>query len=213
MNAQELEQIRIFSHYLNVMNVITDARRIPEELLKSAVNYGGVQTWKSAAAAAQAAAAAAEDSESVMGSRLQRRIVRSLQDAFASSELSKQYEIATEESSFSGVFPIDAMISKKGKVVALLEVDGPHHYRADGKLRRKDLLKEMMYLKVHPDSTFHRIRWDEANKLGSDIVGEELAALVMSTSRDVNPLTAFSRAMQKSVQDFFTWGLRNSNDL
>jgi hypothetical protein len=212
MNEQELEQIRIFSHYLKVMNIVTDSRKIPEELLKYAVCYGGAQTWKSAAAAAAMATAAAEHGEE-QGSRLQRRVVRGLQEAFTASELATQYEITTEESSFNGVFPIDAMISKKGKVVALLEVDGPTHYRADGKLRRKDLLKEAMYLKVHPDSTFHRIRWDEANKLGSDIVGAELAALVMSSSQDVDPFTALTRSVQKSVQNFLNWGLRNSSEL
>jgi hypothetical protein len=33
-------------------------------------------------------------------------------------------------------------------VVAFLEVDGPTHYRWDGQLRRKDKLKEAMYLAV-----------------------------------------------------------------
>ena len=34
------------------------------------------------------------------------------------------------------------------EVVAFLEVDGPTHYRWDGQLRRKDKLKEAMYLAV-----------------------------------------------------------------
>lgn len=49
MNEQELEQIRIFSHYLKVMNYVTDARRIPEQLLDSAggvVNMRAVQVSK-----------------------------------------------------------------------------------------------------------------------------------------------------------------------
>ena len=35
-----------------------------------------------------------------------------------------------------------------GEVAALLEVDGPSHYLADGRLRRRDLFKEALYLQV-----------------------------------------------------------------
>lgn len=189
MNEQELEQIRIFSHYLKVMNFVTDTRRIPQRFLCS----GDGQV----------------DMTSVQGSRLQKRVVKSLKDAFAASELSGKYEITLEVSSFDGVFPTDAVISKNGEIVALLEVDGPHHYRLDGRLRRKDQLKESMYLKRHPSSTFHRVRWDEANKMGSDMIGIELASLVLSTTQDVDPLTAATQAVSKAFNDFIYWGLRN----
>jgi len=191
MNEQELEQIRIFSHYLNVMDVVIDTRRIPSRFLKA----GGGRV----------------DMNSVQASKLQKRVVRSLKDAFAASELqsSGAYDIALEVSSFDGVFPLDAAINKHGKIVALLEVDGPHHYRLDGRLRRKDQLKEAMYVKRHPGSSFHRVRWDEANKMGSDVIGAELASLVLSSTQDVDPFTAATRAASKAFNDFLHWGLRN----
>lgn len=41
-----------------------------------------------------------------------------------------------------------AGLDEEDDVVAFLEVDGPTHYRWDGQLRRKDKLKEAMYLAV-----------------------------------------------------------------
>jgi hypothetical protein len=96
----------------------------------------------------------------------------------------------------------------------MLEVDGPHHYRHDGKLRRKDLLKENMYIKKHPDSLFHRIRWDEANRVGSEKVGEELAMKILEISKENNNYLYNSlKSIQRSLNDFFSWGLRNSHQL
>ena len=189
MNEQELEQIRIFSHYLKVMNYVTDPRKIPSRFLQS----GDGQV----------------DMTSVQGSRLQKRVVKSLKDAFTASELNSKYEISLELSSFDGVFPLDAAITKNGEIVALLEVDGPHHYRVDGRLRRKDQLKEAMYVKRHPKSSFHRVRWDEAHKMGSELIGAELASLVLSSTQDVDPFTAATKACSKALNDFIFWGLRN----
>ena len=189
MNEQELEQIRIFSHYLKVMKYVTDPRKIPSRFLQS----GDGQV----------------DMTSVQGSRLQKRVVKSLKDAFTASELNSKYEISLEVSSFDGVFPLDAAITKNGEIVALLEVDGPHHYRVDGRLRRKDQLKEAMYAKRHPKSSFHRVRWDEAHKMGSELIGAELASLVLSSTQDVDPFTAATKACSKALSDFLLWGLRN----
>ena len=190
MNEQELEQIRIFSHYLKVFGYVTDERRIPEELLNSS---NGVV-----------------DLQNVQNSRLQRRVVKGLRDAFTASGLNDQYEIALETSSFDGAFPLDAAITKKGKMVALLEVDGPSHYRPDGRLRRKDQLKEAMYLKRHPESFFHRIRWDEADKYGITVVGTELAALVMKSNVEENQATSFRINLLKAFDNFIKWCLRNT---
>jgi hypothetical protein len=192
MNEQELEQIRIFSHYLNVMNYVIDVRRIPAQLLSSANDVVNM--------------------DNVQGSRLQRKVVRALRDAFDSSELSEQYEIALEVSSFDGAFPVDAAISKKGKIVALLEVDGPSHYRPDGRLRRKDKLKEAMYMSKHVESTFHRVRWDQAELLGSKVVGAELAALVMSSNIEIDAFTRIRQSIQKAIKKFVNWCLRNTHE-
>jgi hypothetical protein len=192
MNEQELEQIRIFSHYLNVMNYVIDVRRIPQTLLNSA---GDVVNM-----------------DNISGSRLQRRVVKGLRTAFQESELSGQYDITLEVSSFDGAFPLDAAISKKGKIVALLEVDGPSHYRPDGRLRRKDQLKEAMYMKKHADSTFHRVRWDEADKFGTQVIGTELATLVMSSNKEIDTFTLIRKSVQKAINNFINWCLRNSHE-
>lgn len=190
MNEQELEQIRIFSHYLKVFTYVIDERRIPPELLSSS---NGIV-----------------DMESVQNSRLQKRVVKGLRDAFTKSELNDQYEISLEVSSFDGAYPLDAIITKNGKMVALLEVDGPSHYRPDGRLRRKDQLKEAMYMKKHPDSIFHRIRWDEADKYGTIMVGSELVTLITNTNRDVDQFTSIRITIQKTFHNFINWCLRNT---
>jgi hypothetical protein len=45
--------------------------------------------------------------------------------------------------------------------VAFIEVDGPHHYRSDGCLLRKDILKETLYRMKYPYATFTRIKFDQ----------------------------------------------------
>ena len=85
-------------------------------------------------------------------------------------EDSSELKVVNEVSSFNGVFPIDAMIFEKGNVVAMVEIDGPQHYRDDGQLKRKDLLKQSMYENLHPGRLFKRIRWDEANKVSVGVI-------------------------------------------
>lgn len=97
-------------------------------------------------------------------------------------------------------------------LIHINQVDGPHHYRRNGSLRRKDKLKEAMYTRKHPLSSFHRIRWDDVTKHGSDVVGAELAGLVISAAKnaqEVNPFTSTMKSFQTSLSDFFSWGLRN----
>jgi hypothetical protein len=187
----EIEQLRIFAQYLKVMARVTDTNRIPDELLS---NSG------------------ANSTSQTQSSKLQDRVVKGMLGAF--KKIEEKFDMGLEVSLFNGVFPLDAVVYFEGKVVAMLEVDGPHHYRHDGKLRRKDLLKESMYLKKYPDSLFHRIRWDEANRVGSDTVGEELAMKILAVAKENNNYILNSiKSMQRSLNDFFSWGLRNSNQL
>lgn len=158
MDIQELEQLRIFSHFLNVMQLVINPSTIPTELL-DACSLGGQHSSKSTT------------------SRLHERVVEGLTNAFDADPTRHDINVHLEVSSFGGIFPIDAAVSRDGEIMAFLEVDGPQHYRSDGKLRRKDQLKESMYLKKHPLCSFHRIRWDEENSLGFSVVGEELASL------------------------------------
>ncbi len=183
--TEHMEQLRIFAQYLRVMSYVTDISRIPEELLTAPDSLRPLQ-----------------------GSLLQDRVMASLQSALTIS--SDEISINAEASSFDGVFPVDAAIKCNGQVVALLEVDGPHHYRHDGKLRRKDKLKEAMYRKKYPYCTLYRVRWDEANKLGSDLIGKELAEIIIPLAKDVqNPINNAFLNLQRSMNNFFEWGLRN----
>ena len=78
-------------------------------------------------------------------SQLQRRIIKGLEKSLLQNvQEGKKFKVALEWSSFDGVFPVDATVCLGGEVISILEVDGPHHYRHDGKLRRKDMLKEAM---------------------------------------------------------------------
>ena len=89
----------------------------------------------------------------------------------------------------------------KNEVLAILEIDGPQHYRDDGALRRVDLLKEFMYLKRHPEAFFCRIRWDEANKLGGDAIGESLAEQILQTAEsNKNPFSGINKLVSNFVE-------------
>ena len=116
-------------------------------------------------------------------------------------------------SCFGGVFPVDACVSQNDETIALIEIDGPHHYRpCDGRLRRKDQLKETMYRTAMPECSFHRVRWDDANKVGSDVVGEEIAELVLADARartKKGGFEGFYRNVLRDAGTFFAWGLRN----
>lgn len=217
--VQEIEQLRIFAHYVKVMQFVSDTKRVPESLLMNP------QAW-----------ATPPPQRSVMSSsRLQERVVQGLEDAlqahaaersqkqnrisavlaqFAGSDHTAGFRMESEISSFDGVFPVDAAVLRGQRILALLEVDGPFHYRRDGRLRRKDMLKETLYRRQHPNSVFHRIRWDEEQKIGSDVLAKELVELVLKSSASQDNIIVESvRSVQKSMADFFCWSMRNSNDL
>mmetsp|Transcript_18013 Transcript_18013/g.39954 ORF Transcript_18013/g.39954 Transcript_18013/m.39954 type:complete len:480 (+) Transcript_18013:3-1442(+) len=195
LNVQEREQLRIFAHYLQVMQFISDTKRIPPSLLRIPSSRGPSKSPQQLA----------------QSSKLHERVVRGLEAAFDFADVTDEFSIQLEMSSFDGVFPVDAAVSRRGQIIALLEVDGPHHYRSDGSLRRKDLLKEAMYRRKHPGSTFHRIRWDEENKVGSDVLGEELAAVLIASCQKSDDVVGNTwRSLQKQMGDFFCWSLRNS---
>ena len=88
----------------------------------------------------------------VSSSRLHERIKEGLDSAISSSDITihgergggggiggilgggvvlykDQFQIVNEVSCFDGVFPVDIMIYRNNQIVAMLEIDGPHHYR------------------------------------------------------------------------------------
>ena len=222
MQGQELEQIRIFSHYLATMGFVSDTKRIPNEFL---VRSGST-------AAAVAAVGENSGSGGVGGagssrSRLQSRVTKGLVNGLAAlsaaphaddssyshHRIHPPLEVHPEVSCFGGVFPVDAGVTQNDETIALIEIDGPHHYRpCDGRLRRKDQLKETMYRTAMPECAFHRVRWDDANKVGSDVVGEEIAELVLADARErtnKGGFQGFYRNVLRDAGTFFAWGLRN----
>ena len=110
--------------------------------------------------------------EELRMSKLQLSVVQSLQSAL--NERSSGFELQNEYSAFGGTLPVDATILREGKVVAFIEVDGPHHYPC-GVLRRKDVLKEMLYRHKHPGAVFARVRHDQVRRLGSNEIGHKVA--------------------------------------
>ena len=110
--------------------------------------------------------------EELRMSKLQLNVVQSLQSAL--SKRSSTFELQNEYSAFGGTLPVDATILREGKVVAFIEIDGPHHYHS-GVLRRKDVLKEMLYRRKHPGAVFARVRHDQVRRLGSSEIGHKVA--------------------------------------
>ena len=165
---KELEQLRIFAQYMALRKEVTDGQKLPAELL---------QDSSEEAPAAQ-----------ISSSQLQTRVVEGVKAGLSElGDAASEFRIVNEVSSFNGVFPVDAIIFRRGEVIAMVEIDGPSHYRDDGQLRRKDLLKEHMYTMLHPRSMYRRVRWDEANKLGADVVGAEIADEILQTAETLNP--------------------------
>jgi hypothetical protein len=117
------------------------------------------------------------DKPYVRPSRLQQSVVSSLAAALKRRTIA-ELEVTNEYSAFDGAFPVDATIFEGDRPVAFVEVDGPQHYREDGLLRRKDLMKEALYRRKHPHASFTRVRFDQVNRLGSGFVGAQVANYV-----------------------------------
>lgn len=194
---KEFEQLRIFANYIFALQRVVDINTIPKILLGPLLTTNG--SYKNPS----------------ISSNLQNNVLFSLSKSLNASiqliegENFKEYSIVYEYSCFNGVFPVDAAIFKQGYLVALIEVDGPHHYRSDGSLRRKDLLKVDMYKNVNPDILFQRIRWDETNKLGADAITEELASTIILHARRMSNWKSTFRSFERKVATFFSWSLRN----
>jgi len=76
---------------------------------------------------------------------------------------------------FSSILFTMGTCSIDGTPVAFIEVDGPQHFDADSRLKRKDMMKEALYRSKHPNASFTRVRFDMVNKLGSAFIGTEIS--------------------------------------
>lgn len=119
------------------------------------------------------------DKPFVKPSKLQQGVVSALTSALRRKNA--DFEVEDEYSAFSGAFPVDATIFEGDKPVAFVEVNGPQHYREDGRLRRKDLMKEALYRGKYPDASFTRVRFDQINRLGSSYVGAQVAQFISNS--------------------------------
>ena len=196
----ELEQLRIFAHFYETLKIgassdVIRGARVPRVFLEFESLEGSYL------------------SREMRGSNLQHRVIEGLQSALNALEKDKNpyvkdIYIDVEVSSFGGILPVDALICinnkfkvNKNEVLAILEIDGPQHYRDDGALRRVDLLKEFMYLKRHPEAIFCRIRWDEANKIGVRVIGESLAEQILQTAEsNKNPFSGINKLVGNFVE-------------
>ena len=198
INNIESEQLRIFAHFYNLLDIGSGGEKVPLSFLESnKIPYNSREDFKA--------------------SNLQDRVLRGLQGALDASAEGKNLYILSEESSFDGIFPVDAIIvvgnkfkPSKYSVLAIVEIDGPQHYREDGSLRRKDLLKEFMYSRKHPNCQFFRIRYDEANRLGEDVIGNNLAMKVIKIFQaNKSPIASFFQNIYSSTEKAFVWSMRN----
>ena len=204
-SVEELEQLRIFAHYLCTLKVVDEITRIPAYLLDSKSTVLENNNKRN---------------HTVGASKLQRLVLNGLQDVLASStdKFQENIIVIPEFSGFAGVFPIDAVVMLGDMVVALLEVDGPHHYRGDGQIRRSDLLKEALYRKKFPDVGFHRVMYVEANKLGASEVGADIANMVLADIERIETASGgipgamrrFTDYMFDFLDNGFKWTLRNT---
>ena len=88
--------------------------------------------------------------------------------------------------------------------IGFVEVDGPHHYR-NGRLRRKDKMKEMLYRRRHPLATFTRVSYDQVKRLGTGKVVFAVANFITLTS---------SHTMEEKARlrddELHAWSARNA---
>lgn len=100
-------------------------------------------------------------------------------------ELNKVQEgtflVKNEFDGLQGVFPMDIAVFSENMPIAFVEVDGNFHYQIPSKLdelRRKDRLKEMIYMNKFPNVKFYRIPLHKSMKDVSAI-GERLASKIL----------------------------------
>lgn len=81
------------------------------------------------------------------------------------------------------ILPIDSAVFYEDKLVAFVEVDGPHHYNSLNKLKRQSQLKEHLYKSYNKSIPFFRISLSECNNkqresIRLSSIGNELMNIV-----------------------------------
>lgn len=208
-SVEEKEQLKIFLNYLDVMKFEVSGReKIPFSFLA-----GAAPAVSSPWPFADSSHSMPDNEGTTTTSQLQARALRGLTEALQQDgEAEGKFRVLSESSSFYGVFPVDAAIYYESELMFILEIDGPQHYRFDGQLRRKDKLKECMYQRKHPDCVMRRIRWDEVGKLEYQIIGNEIITHSVMATKSINPVSKAFKSFERSVSEFFSWGMRNERN-
>ena len=153
---EEKEQIRIFLSYLRVMrfdsvpgsreksllsklfDLASDAKtsiidsQTRSQSLSSLSPTSTTTNSHTSHSTASSPPATASPPAVISTSLLQTRVIEGLQKALHSTEHPHKFTVYSEQSSFQGVFPVDAAIYYEQEIICILEVDGPTHYRYDG---------------------------------------------------------------------------------
>jgi len=85
----------------------------------------------------------------------------------------------------SGIYPVDTAVYHGDKLVALIEVDGPHHFTPEGTLKRKDLLKRHLYKHAYPGVLYLRVKNEMILRDGEETVAEWFAEKINKKCRDL----------------------------
>lgn len=198
---QDVGQLRVFAHYANTLNRVTNARKRVEGTLLPALATHRTSMPRETAPTC---------------SYLQRRITEAFETELArnlGSNSSGQVRLVREHSSFGGCLPVDIAILNRGQVRALIEVDGPHHYRSgDNTLTRTGQCKEALYKAQHPAASFHRVRWDDERELGAQFLARQFCAQYLPTIvKEVPPWKESLERASGKLNRMFARCLRSEN--
>jgi hypothetical protein len=72
--------------------------------------------------------------------------------------------------------------------------------RKKKKKQRKDQLKEAMYRKLHPHAKFVRVRWDDENKVGADVLAAEIVGSATAVARESSPFSLWIRDLTATIK-------------
>lgn len=183
-------QIQMFAHYAVAAYRVLDAdSRVPKEVLQSVeVNL-----------------------QTARVSDLQNRVTAALRTALLALATNPRdaFTVQAEYCHFGGVLPVDVAIIQHNQVVALLEVDGPQHYRRDGCLTRKSQFKQSLYKRTLPNALFTRIAWKDVKQYGVETLVKYFVE-ELQKDRSGSPWLRRWRGFKRGARSFVQWILRNS---
>lgn len=89
------------------------------------------------------------------------------------------YRVANEFAGFNGAIDIDLAVFHQDQLIALIEVDGKAHYKANGTLKRADQLKGALYAHCYPEAVMYRVTNEQVRDNGAAAVAKKLADQIL----------------------------------